>query len=157
MTSNESGTDAAQDAADQVIQAAGCVLWRRTAAGDGIELALVFRPKWQDWSHPKGKLKPRESAPQAAVREVREETGMSCALGSELPTVRYDVGGRPKQVRYWAAEATGGSFVPNREVARLLWLAPDAARERVTESRDRELVGALLSVLHTSEGARREH
>lgn len=150
MTSGEAG--ARPD--DQVIEAAGCVLWRRAGAGDGIELALVHRPKWLDWSHPKGKLKRGEGARQAAVREVREETGMTCALGPELPTVRYDVGGRPKRVRYWAAEATGGVFVPSREVDRMLWLAPDAARERVTESRDRELVGALLSVLHGCGGAR---
>ncbi|WP_406060494.1 NUDIX hydrolase [Streptomyces sp. NBC_01077] len=128
------------------IRAAGCVLWRPAHSGHGIEIALVFRPKWSDWSHPKGKLKPGEEARAAAVREVQEETGMTCALGVELPTVRYRVQDRPKEVRYWAAEATGGSFEPNREVTRLLWLTPEAAWARLTQDRDKDLVGALLRV-----------
>ncbi|MFE0642994.1 NUDIX hydrolase [Streptomyces sp. NPDC058877] len=126
------------------ILAAGCVLWRPALSGHGIEIALVFRPKWTDWSHPKGKLKRGEDARSGAIREVLEETGMTCTLGVELPTVRYRVQGRPKEVRYWAAEATGGSFAPNREVTRLLWLPPGAARSRLTQDRDRELVDALL-------------
>ncbi|WP_406861797.1 NUDIX hydrolase [Streptomyces sp. HUAS MG47] len=127
------------------ILAAGCVLWRRSPAGDGIQLALVFRPKWGDWSHPKGKLKRGESMRDCARREVREETGMTCTLGMELPTVHYEVAGHPKQVRYWAAEAIDGSFEPSREVSRMLWLPPDAARSRLTRERDKELVDALLT------------
>ena len=138
--------------AKTVIEAAGCVLWRRAATESGIELALVHRPKWQDWSWPKGKLKRREGAREAAVREVREETGMTCELGPELPEVHYRVEERPKRVRYWAAEAAGGVFVPNREVDSVEWLAPDAARERLTQQRDKELVGALLSALRVSHG-----
>lgn len=156
---------------DETVLAAGCVLWRRAPApapapGDGnsnsahaddrdrdeIELALVHRPKWADWSHPKGKLKPYEDHPHAALREVREETGMTADLGPELPTVRYTVDGRPKEVRYWAAEATGGAFVPNSEVDRMVWLPPAAARARLTQPRDRELVTALLSTLHPRTG-----
>jgi 8-oxo-dGTP diphosphatase len=134
---------------DDTVLAAGCVLWRHAPTpGDGIELALVHRPKWADWSHPKGKLKPHEDHPHAALREVREETGMTADLGPELPTARYVVDGRPKEVRYWAAEATGGAFVPNREVDRLVWLPPAAARARLTQARDRELVTDLLSALH---------
>ncbi|WP_455360609.1 NUDIX hydrolase [Streptomyces sp. SYSU K21746] len=133
---------------DSVVLAAGCVLWRRSPTGYGIELALVHRPKWADWSHPKGKLKRDEDARHGALREVLEETGMTCDLGTELPTVRYVVEGRPKEVRYWAAEATGGEFAPNREVDQLLWLAPAAARSRLTQNRDRELVTALLDTLH---------
>ncbi|MCX4824084.1 NUDIX hydrolase [Streptomyces sp. NBC_01142] len=135
---------------DSVILAAGCVLWRRSPSVDGIELALVHRPKWADWSHPKGKLKRGEDARQGAVREVLEETGMACDLGPELPTVLYRAEGRPKEVRYWAAEATGGSFEPNREVDRLLWLPPAAARDRLTQPRDRLLVDALLEALHSA-------
>ncbi|MGW7362576.1 NUDIX hydrolase [Streptomyces sp. NPDC054841] len=131
-----------------VILAAGCVLWRRSPSGDGIEIALVHRPKWDDWSLPKGKLKRREDARDGAVREVLEETGMTCALGPELPTVRYVVGDRPKEVRYWAAEAIDGSFVPNREVDRLLWLPPAAAQSHLTQDRDKELITVLLSTLH---------
>ncbi|MEV4427317.1 NUDIX hydrolase [Streptomyces sp. R-07] len=126
------------------ILAAGCVLWRPAVSGHGIEIALVFRPKWADWSHPKGKLKHGEEARSGAAREVREETGMSCVLGVELPTVRYQVQGRPKEVRYWTAEATEGSFEPNSEVTRLLWLPPAAARDRLTQNRDKDLVDALL-------------
>ncbi|ARZ68547.1 NUDIX hydrolase [Streptomyces sp. HU2014] len=131
-----------------IVQAAGCVLWRRTPTGEGIELALVFRPKWADWSHPKGKLKRGEGAREAAVREVWEETGMTCALGAPLPTARYvDAQGRPKEVRYWAARAVGGEFVPSREVSRMVWLAPDAAHATLTHDRDRKLISALHSVL----------
>ncbi|AXL89937.1 hydrolase [Streptomyces sp. CB09001] len=132
---------------DSTIRAAGCLLWRRSLSGDGIELALVYRPKWADWSHPKGKLKHNESALEGALREVLEETGMTCEPGPELPTARYLVDGRPKEVRYWAAEATGGAFVPNREVSRLLWLSPAAARHRLTQKLDKELVDALLGAL----------
>ncbi|UQA93826.1 NUDIX hydrolase [Streptomyces halobius] len=140
-------------APQEPVRAAGCVLWRRSPSGDGIELALIRRPKWADWSHPKGKLKPGEDALQGAIRETLEETGMTCKLGPELPTVRYLVDNRPKEVRYWAAEATGGSFEPNREVDYLLWLPPATACSYLTQEQDKELVAALLSTLHvTGEG-----
>ncbi|WP_327344910.1 NUDIX hydrolase [Streptomyces europaeiscabiei] len=132
-----------------LVRAAGCALWRRSPSGGGIELALVYRPKWSDWSLPKGKLKRGEEAHDGALREVLEETGMECALGPELPTVHYtDAQGRPKQVRYWAAEATSGVFAPNREVSRLLWLSPEAAAQRLTHERDRTMVSSLLEALH---------
>ncbi|MEV4437674.1 NUDIX hydrolase [Streptomyces sp. NPDC049577] len=130
------------------VQAAGCVLWRRSPVGGGVEIALVYRPKWADWSHPKGKLKRGEDARRAAVREVLEETGMDCELGAPLPTTRYvDAQGRRKEVRYWAARAVGGEFLPNREVSRLLWLTPDGARHTLTHARDRELIAAFCAVL----------
>ncbi|MFE7455424.1 NUDIX hydrolase [Streptomyces sp. NPDC057554] len=129
---------------DDTVLAAGCVLWRRAAEGGGVELAIVYRPKWDDWSHPKGKLKRGETAREAAVREVLEETGMTCDPGSELPTTRYVTEGRPKEVRYWAAEATGGSFSPNREVTAVRWMPPADAREQLTWERDKWLVTALL-------------
>lgn len=128
-----------------VVRAAGCVLWRR--AGEGIELALVHRPKYGDWSLPKGKLKRGEDPLLGAIREVLEETGMHCAVGARLPTARYEVDGRPKEVRYWSAEATGGFFEPNREVDQLVWLAPGEARARLTQERDRPLVDALCAAL----------
>ncbi|MGI5482039.1 NUDIX hydrolase [Streptomyces lavendofoliae] len=128
-----------------MIRAAGCVLWRRAPAGAGIELAVIHRPKHGDWSLPKGKLEPGEQSREAAVREVLEETGMTCAPGAELPTARYEVAGRAKEVRYWAAEATGGGFRPNREVDELLWLAPDAALARLTYAKDKDLVSAFLA------------
>ncbi|MFD0143998.1 MULTISPECIES: NUDIX hydrolase [unclassified Streptomyces] len=127
------------------ILAAGCVLWRHAPSGGGTEIAVIFRPKWGDWSHPKGKLKHGEDWRTGALREVLEETGMTCEPGVELPSVRYRVQGRPKVVRYWAAEATGGWFEPNREVTQLLWLPPTAARARLTQTRDKELVDAFLT------------
>jgi 8-oxo-dGTP diphosphatase len=72
---------------------------------------------------------------------------MVCDLGPELASVRYEVEGRPKEVRYWAAEAVNGRFAPNPEVDQVLWLAPSAARARLTHPRDRALVDALLSTL----------
>ncbi|MEU3610076.1 NUDIX hydrolase [Streptomyces sp. NPDC035033] len=127
------------------VLAAGCVLWRPAASGRGIEIALVHRPKYDDWSHPKGKRKPGESAAACALREVLEETGHRCELGARLPTVRYPAAGRPKEVDYWAARALGGTFVPGREVDRLRWLPPEEARTRLTQPRDRELLDALLA------------
>ncbi|MFD7663035.1 NUDIX hydrolase [Streptomyces sp. NPDC059788] len=151
------------------IRAAGCVLWRRSptatatdaatdtdtytytatfsATNSGLEIALVHRPKYDDWSHPKGKLKRDEDWLAGALREVAEETGMQCRPGVELPASHYLAGGRPKEVRYWAAEATHGSFDPNLEVDRLLWLPPEQARRILTQERDRELVDALLEAL----------
>ncbi|WP_411084600.1 NUDIX hydrolase [Streptomyces sp. cmx-18-6] len=129
------------------VLAAGCVLWRRAPAGGGVEVCLVHRPRWDDWSFPKGKLKRGEDPLAAAVREVLEETGHHCAPGHRLPTARYLVDGRPKEVAYWAAEATGGAFIANDEVDRVLWLSPEAARTRLTQPRDREQLTALLPAL----------
>ncbi|OIK01100.1 NUDIX hydrolase [Streptomyces colonosanans] len=130
---------------DDAIRAAGCVLWRRSPVDGALEICLVHRPKYDDWSHPKGKLKPGEDALAGALREVAEETGYTAVPGVRLPTVHYEAYGRPKQVHYWAAEASGGSFTPNREVDRILWLPPAATRTRLTQPRDRELVDILLN------------
>jgi 8-oxo-dGTP diphosphatase len=140
---------------DRAIRAAGTVLWRRRgtagAAGPrdaaGIEVALVHRPRYDDWSLPKGKLKADEDFAAAAVRETREETGVDCVLGSPLPTVRYLAGGRPKEVRYWAAEAGDGAFTATREVDRVAWLPPSEASRRLTHAHDRPLIAALLDAL----------
>jgi 8-oxo-dGTP diphosphatase len=129
------------------VLAAGCVLWRRSPADGELQICLVHRPKYDDWSHPKGKLKSGEDTLAAALREVEEETGHRCAPGPRLTTLRYVANDRPKQVSYWAAEETGGAFVANREVDRVLWLAPAAARGRLTQARDRGLVDELVSVL----------
>ncbi|MEU0030396.1 NUDIX hydrolase [Streptomyces sp. NPDC006335] len=130
---------------DCVVQAAGCVLWRHSPTDGDLEICLVHRPKYDDWSHPKGKVKRAEDALTAALREVEEETGCRAAPGAELSTVEYYANGRPKQVRYWAAEATGGAFTPNDEVDRVLWLSPADARKRLTQPRDGTLVDELLA------------
>ncbi|MBV7696860.1 NUDIX hydrolase [Streptomyces sp. TRM70350] len=132
---------------DTPVQAAGCVLWRRSPVDGGLEVCLVHRPKYDDWSHPKGKLKHGEDPLAGALREVEEETGYTAAPGAELPTLHYLANGRPKQVRYWAAEATSGGFTPSTEVDRILWLSPTAARPRLTQPRDRELVDELLATM----------
>ncbi|MFE9412658.1 NUDIX hydrolase [Streptomyces sp. NPDC006704] len=144
----------------KTVLAAGCVLWRRPPQ-DGtsvsrdaartrphaIEVCLVHRPKYDDWSHPKGKLRRGEDALAGALREVLEETGYTCVPGERLPTAYYtDPQGRPKRVEYWAAEAGEGHFTPNAEVDRLLWLPPGDAHQRLTEPRDRQLLLALLDL-----------
>ncbi|MFF7163875.1 NUDIX hydrolase [Streptomyces sp. NPDC008086] len=132
---------------DPTVQAAGCVLWRRSPVDGELEICLIHRPKYDDWSHPKGKLKRDEDHLAGALREVEEETGHSARPGVELPSLRYLANGRPKEVRYWAAEAGPGTFTPGPEVDRLLWLSPTAARSRLTQPRDRSLVDALLASL----------
>ncbi|MEU0393292.1 NUDIX hydrolase [Streptomyces sp. NPDC006208] len=133
------------------VLAAGCALWRRSPYGDGgVEICLVHRPKYDDWSFPKGKLKRGEDERSAARREVLEETGHHCLIGPRLPTARYVAGGRPKQVMYWAAEATTGGFTPGNEVDSIIWLPPAAARNRLTQPRDRTLLDALLEALHVA-------
>ncbi|MFB7460224.1 NUDIX hydrolase [Streptomyces sp. NPDC056188] len=129
------------------VLAAGCVLWRRSTPDGALRLCLVHRPKYDDWSHPKGKLKRGEDPIAGAVREVAEETGYTAVPGAELSTVTYMVRGRPKQVRYWAAEAATGGFTPNKEVDRILWLPPEEARKRLTQFRDRELLDELTAAL----------
>lgn len=133
------------------IQAAGCVLWRKAPLHPShLEVCLVHRPKYDDWSHPKGKLKQHEDHLPAALREVAEETGYDAVPGPELATHHYLADGRPKEVRYWAAEATGGTFTPNHEVDRILWLPLPEARTRLTQPRDRTLLDDLLTALHRS-------
>jgi len=132
------------------IHAAGCVLWRISPVDDSLELCLVHRPKYDDWSHPKGKLKRDEDPLDGAIREVEEETGYRATPGARLLTLAYEVHGRPKEVRYWAAQASSGVFVPNDEVDRILWLSPVAARNRLSHPRDRDLVDALLTAIGRS-------
>jgi 8-oxo-dGTP diphosphatase len=122
----------------QPVHAAGGVVLR-----DG-RLAVVHRPRYDDWTLPKGKLDPGESFEAAALREVEEETGLRCRLGRELPAVEYDVRGRPKLVRYWAMEVADETpFEPNEEVDEVRWLEPQEALALLSYDRDRELVLAL--------------
>src|SRR5437763_4181740 len=97
------------------VKAAGGVV-RRRAAGGGCEIAVVHRPRYDDWSFPKGKLDEGEGWEAAALREVLEETGLRCRLLRELPPVGYaDAKGRPKAVRYWVMEPEDGECAANDE------------------------------------------
>ena len=124
------------------------MVWRPAANGDGLEVLVVHRPKYDDWSLPKGKLDEGETEEQAARREVEEETGMRCVLGPELPGASYvDRQGRPKTVRYWAMRAEGGRFAPNREVDELRWVPVEQVDGLLSYGRDREVIAALAERL----------
>lgn len=126
------------------IRAAGAVLWR--GGPDGLELALVHRPRYDDWSFPKGKLDRGESMAAAAVREVAEETGQRCRLGAALGDVHYDVPEGRKLVRFWAAEALGGDFAPNSETDELRWVGASAAARLLTYPHDRGVLSRFTEV-----------
>jgi 8-oxo-dGTP diphosphatase len=126
-----------------LVRAAGGVVVRETRAG-GIQVAVVHRPRYDDWSLPKGKLDDGEGYEQAALREVEEETGFACELGEELASARYrDRKGRDKLVRWWRMRPLRGKFSPNDEVDELRWLEPAAALELLQYEHDRELVRSL--------------
>lgn len=123
-----------------LVRAGGGVVWRRGPRG--LEVLLVHRPRYDDWSFPKGKADPGESDLQAALREVEEETGLRCAVAAELDPITYrDRNGRPKQVRYWLMEPVEGEFVANPEVDEVRWLTVQDAHEWLTYADERVLLG----------------
>jgi 8-oxo-dGTP diphosphatase len=127
----------------QVRAAGGLVVRDR----DGVvEVAAVHRPRYDDWSLPKGKLLSGEGWEAGALREVEEETGLRCELGEELASASYlDRKGRRKVVRYWLMRPLGGEFRPGDEVDALRWLEPGDAASTLTYEHDRRLAAELAS------------
>jgi 8-oxo-dGTP diphosphatase len=124
------------------VEAAGGVVWRRERGE--LQVLVVHRPRYDDWSFPKGKLDPGETHRDAAWREVWEETGLECELGDELAEVTYaDRFGRPKRVRYWGMQVTDGAFEPNDEVDQVRWASVDEAADLLSYTHDAELLRGL--------------
>ncbi len=152
------------------IRAAGGVVWRRVDGIDGesgVEVAVIHRPRYGDWSLPKGKVSAGESDLEGAVREVLEETGFHVRVGRGLGETRYVKSGgggmRPKVVRWWAMQAEEGTFSATHEVDELRWLSLAEAADQVSRDTDREVLerfarGAaptrtVLLVRHASAGS----
>ena len=136
---------------DKVVPAAGALPWRRR--GGQLVVALVHRPRYDDWSWAKGKLDPGEEWPGAAVREVFEETGLHVRLGRPLPSSKYPVVdpiGQPatKEVRYWAAEVVGGDGTLVNEIDEVAWLDVEEAEVRLSHARDLDPLHALVRADH---------
>ena len=138
-----------QHAADDTVWAAGGVVWRSAPEGDDgrdLEVLVIHRPRYDDWTLPKGKAEPRDADLMAtARREVWEETGLRCRLGADLGEVGYTAKGRPKVVHYWSMQAEEGSFAANDEVDEAEWMSPDAARDRLVYAHDVEVVDRFLA------------
>lgn len=155
-----------KDVAPKPIRAAGAVLWRPGPDGTGRpEVAVIHRPRYDDWSLPKGKVDPGETEAVTAVREIFEETGYHARLGRRLPSATYPVDqDSTKTVRYWTAQALDGEFRPNDEVDELLWLPVADAMKKVGYPHDRKVLRrftkyppdthSLLIVRHATAGRR---
>lgn len=128
--------------ADPTIRAAGGVLWR-TGPDGGLETVVVHRPKYDDWSLPKGKPEDGEHLLETAIREVVEETGLRGVVGRRGVPTAYVVPEGPKRVDYWLMRSTGGAFEPNDEVDELRWLPADDAAALCTHPHDRGVVADL--------------
>lgn len=157
-----------QNPARVVVPAAGTVLWR-DGAGGHLEIALVHRPRYDDWSLPKGKADPGETLPGCAVRETVEETGFRAVLGRLVGEVAYRLttgsrAGTRKVITYYAGQAVGGRFRANDEVDELRWLRPERAAAQLTYEADRAVLDAftelpaatrtVLLVRHAKAGSR---
>jgi 8-oxo-(d)GTP phosphatase len=131
----------------EAVHAAGAVVWRTAAQGVrgdyGVEVLLVHRPKYDDWSLPKGKREPGEHVLLTAVREVFEETSVRAVLGPRLRTAEYLASGRPKQVDYWSAVSLDHQAAPSHEIDAVSWLPLPQARERLSYPHDATVIAGL--------------
>jgi 8-oxo-dGTP diphosphatase len=127
-----------------VIRAAGALLWREVDSRN-LEIALIHRPRYNDWSLPKGKIEGGETALQCAYREVFEETGIKASLTRQLGTVEYQESGESKRVIFWSAHCSldTGTFVVNEEVDELVWFTPEDALAKATHDSDRQIIDSF--------------
>ena len=135
---------------DDTVFAAGGVVWRAGSGGeDGrdLEVLVIHRPRYDDWTLPKGKAEPDDADLMAtARREVWEETGLRCRLGADLGEVGYTAKGRPKVVHYWSMQVDEeGPFVANSEVDEVEWMTSEAARDRLSYPHDLDVVDRFLA------------
>ena len=129
----------------ELILAAGGVVWRETANSE-IELAIIHRPRYDDWSFPKGKLDSGEELISCAYREIMEETGLNIELGPYLGEIEYESIDGPKHVTYWAAKALAGSneFQANLEADLLEWHSIESARLKLSRDTDRKILDIFI-------------
>lgn len=134
--------ETSQDAMPEskAVLAAGAVLWRSNGNAAAPEVAIIHRPRYDDWSLPKGKVDRGETEPVTAVREVHEETGYTSHLGRRLTAVTYPIEQGVKKVRYWAARQVDGEFAPNDEVDELKWLPIPEAMKQLGYPHDRKVL-----------------
>ena len=131
---------------DTPILAAGAVLWRSAGGSSDVEVAIIHRQRYNDWSLPKGKVDPGETEPATAVREVHEETGHRVHLGRALATVQYPVLQGVKRVRYWAARDLGGEFTATAEVDDLVWMPAKDAMGKLSYPHDRKVLRRFMKL-----------
>ena len=129
---------------DATVEAGGGIVCRYNS--NVIEVAVVHRPRYDDWSLPKGKLEVGETPLAAAVREVREEIGADVVVSRRVGTVRYSIGATPKRVTYWAMRYRDGEFRPNPEVSSVEWLPFGQAVQRLTYDVDRAVLTDFASM-----------
>lgn len=135
-------------ASERITTAAGGLVWRKRSGPSRteprIEVLVIHRPSYDDWTFPKGKTDPGETLQVTAVREIGEETGLRVRLGHPLQDISYPIGGGTKLVAYWCARAIGADeadpFVPNKEVDEIRWVGMRDAATLLTYSHDRELL-----------------
>ena len=129
-----------------MIRAAGAIIWRENSPFE-LEVLVIHRPQYDDWSFPKGKVDDGESPIAAAYREVKEETGVDAIFGQYLGTTSYKVDENKKKVKYWMARAKADAtpFVPNAEVDKIEWVDSKTARHFLTHDEDRDLLDDFMT------------
>jgi 8-oxo-dGTP diphosphatase len=144
----EPGTEIDVNQVDVAIRAAGGLVWRRDDAGR-VEVAMIHRPNYDDWTFPKGKRDPGETTKECALREVLEETGLVCELGIELARTGYiDRKGRPKSVRYWTMTVIDSvPFEPGDEVDEVVWVPVPEIAALLTYDRDLAVLDSFRELM----------